>query len=49
MTETAGDGTGEVPGGCAAHGFALLLVSAAAIVLMGGVTFGCWLLYRLVA
>ena len=40
---------GEPSGGCAVHGAALLIASAAAITLMAVVTFGCWLLYRLVA
>jgi flagellar biogenesis protein FliO len=39
----------EPDGGCAAHGAALLIASAAVIVLMALVTFGCWLLYRLIA
>jgi hypothetical protein len=54
--EAAGEGAGEAielptaaPGGCAAHGVALLLASTAAVVLMAAMTFGCWLLYRLVA
>ena len=37
----------EPPGGCAAHGVALLLASSAAVVLMAAVTVGCWLLYGL--
>lgn len=39
----------EPPGGCAAHGVALLLASAALVAAIATVTVGCWLLYRLVA
>jgi hypothetical protein len=39
--------TDEPPGGCAAHGVALLLASAALVAAMAAITFGCWLLYRL--
>jgi hypothetical protein len=50
--EVGADSTEEVIGeapddGCAAHGVALLIASLAAVVLMGLVTFGCWVLYRL--
>ena len=37
----------DPPGGCVAHGVALLLASAALVVAIAAITFGCWLLYRL--